>query len=280
MLTTTLQALLVGAIANGAPQDDWSAFLYSSSTTRQDPTDSTPTADPTAARNVPGKEQTWEFNVTPYLWLMGMDGDLRVDDTTVDIDVGFSDLEDNINWGLMFQAEAWKGKLGFYVNPVISQLEVEAESAGGDVDVTTTMYLTDFGVYYRFLGERTKEGRLRIADASIGGRYFYLDNEIDFPVIADVDGSTDFIDLTVGGRYGMEVTDRLGFFLQGDIGGFDLGSSSQFAWNAIGLVFWNVGKHGRLLAGYRYLYADRDKGGSTGVEMAFEGPLLGYEFSF
>ena len=140
------------------------------------------------------------------------------------------------------------------------------------------MVLVDFGVLYRVMEQRSQDGRQRVADVSLGGRYFYLNNEIDFPMLNDVDGSTDFVDLTIGGRYGMELTERLGFVLEGDVGGFDIGSSSQFAWNALGVAFYDVGKRGRVLAGYRDLDADRDKGGSTGVEMAVHGPVLGYEF--
>ncbi|MHC4693134.1 MAG: hypothetical protein ACYS67_10370, partial [Planctomycetota bacterium] len=34
----------------------------------------------------------WELSVTPYFWFAGIEGDMKVRENKVDIDVGFSDV--------------------------------------------------------------------------------------------------------------------------------------------------------------------------------------------
>lgn len=225
-------------------------------------------------------DEGWTFSVTPYVWLFGMDGDVRVHDTTVELDVGFDDILENLDFALMGRVEAWKGAFGFYVDPLYGELGTETEVGPNDVDLDTEMFLVDFGVLYRVLDKRNAQGRSRTADLSLGGRYYDMKNEIDFAVIADREQSSDWVDLTLGARYEMDLTDRFGFLVAGDVGGFELGSSSDFAWNAQGLGSCRVGRSGRVWAGYAILAVDTDTGGSSGADVQFSGPIVGYEFRF
>ena len=68
-----------------------------------------PAQDETETAAPPGDaSEAWSFTVTPYLWLINMDGQLRVDNTTADVDIDFSDLEDDLELGAMVHTEAWK----------------------------------------------------------------------------------------------------------------------------------------------------------------------------
>ncbi len=225
-------------------------------------------------------EEGWTLSFTPYFWLFGMDGDVRIRNTTVDFDVDFDDLLDNLDFALMGRVEAWRNRLGLYVDPLYGNLEVEAQAGANEVDLETELILVDFGALYRVFERHTEKGRSRAADVSLGGRYGYLKNELDFAMLSDKEQSADRVDLTVGARYGMDLTERFGFLVAGDVGGFGLGSSSDFAWNAQGLGSCRVGRSGRLWAGYRILDIDNDDGGSSGTEVQFSGPIVGYEFRF
>jgi hypothetical protein len=220
----------------------------------------------------------WTISITPYLWMYGLVGDVRVQNAEAEFDVGFSDILENLDLAVMARVEAWKGRFGFFFDPSYGKLESEAEVGNTEVDVETDLVLMDFGASYRLLDRRNEAGRARQADVSLGGRYVSLNNEIDFPAAADRSRNTDFVDLTVGARYRMELSERFGFLIGGDVGGFDFGSSSEFAWNAQALGSFDVGKSGRVWAGYRILDFDRDDGGSNGIEIQFSGPILGYEF--
>lgn len=237
-------------------------------------------AEPSTAIAAEGTStgNAWTFSITPYLWMYGMDGDVRIRNTEADFDVSFGDILENLDLAFMAHVEAWKGRLGLFVDPSYGRLLTEAEVGPTEVDLETDMILVDFGAFYRVLDQRTEQGLARTADVSLGGRYLYLKNEIDFSMAADRDRSNDFVDLTVGGRYGMDVTERIGLLVGGDIGGFELGSSSEFAWNAQALGSYRIGESGRLWAGYRILDFDRDEGGSSGFDVQFSGPIVGYEF--
>ncbi len=222
----------------------------------------------------------WSFTVTPYLWAIGLEGDVRIANTSAEFEADFSDLLEQLNFALMVRTEAWKGSVGFYLDPVYA--EVEAESAGGvSADLTTELLIADFGMLYRALDSRSDEGRARILDLSFGGRYYHLSNDVDFAVLADREASTDLLDVTLGARYAMELNDRLGFMVDADIGGFDLGgSATDLAWSAEALGSFRCGASGRLWAGYRTLDIDDDKGGARGNELELSGPILGYQFRF
>lgn len=231
----------------------------------------------TRAAGVTDGSQSWVFSVTPYVWMYGLDGDVRIRSAEADFDVSFGDILENLDVALMLHAEAWRGRFGFFLDPSYGRLMTEAESNNVDVDVETDLILVDFGGFYRVLDQRS-EGLARTADISLGGRYVYLKNEIDFAAATDRRRSNDFVDLTVGARYSMDLTRKVGLMVGGDVGGFDFGSSSEFAWNAEALSSFRIGESGRLWAGYRILDFDRDDGGSSGLDVQFSGPIVGYEF--
>jgi hypothetical protein len=208
--------------------------------------------------------------------MFGMDGDLRIRSTSADFNVDFDDILDNLDLAAIARLEARKGRIGVFADPVYGQISVDGNSGAADVEVTTDLFLIDFGALYRVIDQRTESGRARVADISLGGRYFYTNNEIDFAVLADREKSADFIDLTVGARYGMDVTERIGLLIQGDVGGFGIGSSSEFSWNVEGLASWSFGRAGRL---WGLLDIDQDDGGSSGYDLRISGPLVGYEFT-
>lgn len=236
--------------------------------------------DPALAAGAAAPEDRWEFSITPYLWMFGMDGDVRIRNTSVEFDVGFDDIFENLDFAAIARMEARNGRIGLYLDPVFGQVSADGDSGGADVEVETDLFLLDFGALYRVLDRRTESGRAHVAEISLGGRYFYSDTDLDFAVVADRERSSDFVDLTVGGLYGMDVTDRLGVLIRGDVGGFGLGSSSELSWNVAGLASWSFGRAGRLWAGYRLLDIDQDDGGASGYDLRISGPLVGYEFVF
>lgn len=234
----------------------------------------------TSAAGTSASDDRWEFSVTPYLWMFGMDGDVRVRNTSAEFDVGFDDILENLDIAAIVRMEARKERFGLYVDPVYGKISAEGGSGPVDVDVETELFLADFGALYRVLDRPTESGHARVADLSLGGRYVYMKNEIDFATLADREGSMDFVDLTLGARYGMDLTDRFGLLVEGDIGGFGIGSSSELSWSTGALAYWSFGRAGRLWAGYHLLDIDQDDGGSSGYDLQIAGPLVGYEFLF
>ena len=165
------------------------------------------------------------------------------------------------------------------------------------------------------LGREAKDDPRRIrADLYAGGRYWYVKarTEVEYPPIevpgltidpslvahprlelpdltvpgitfggADVDGeqSNWWIDPIIGARVGADLCGRLGALLNGNVGGFGIGSASRFSWEALGLLTWRLGEHWTAAAGYRALGVDR-RNGDLEIDLIMHGPVLGIIYRF
>ena len=64
---------------------------------------------PSVAAEEKPAESAWEFHVAPYLWAISMNGNATVKGFEADIDLGFSDIWDELNLAFMAEYEARKG---------------------------------------------------------------------------------------------------------------------------------------------------------------------------
>jgi hypothetical protein len=155
--------------------------------------------------------------------------------------------------------------------------------------------------------------RLR-GDVYAGGRYWYIKTqvELEYPPIEipgftirpelvayprlelsdvtipgvtfggrdiDEDASNWWIDPIVGVRLGANLTERLGVVLNGNVGGFGVGSASQWSWEALAVLTWRLGEHWTAAAGYRGLGVDR-RNGELRIDVIMHGPILGMIYRF
>jgi hypothetical protein len=91
----------------------------------------------------------------------------------------------------------------------------------------------------------------------------------------DFEETIDWVDLNVGLRARVDLTDRISLGLRGDVGGFGIGSASDFTWQAMGLVNYRLGDHWILSGGYRALGYDRDP-----YDLVQHGLILGASYRF
>lgn len=234
-----------------------------------------------------GKDNKWEFIIIPYLWVMGIDGDVTVKGRDADVDVGFDDIVDELDLAAIGHFIAKRGRWEFFVQPNYMKLSPEGEVGRIDVDVETEILLLEFGAFYR-LG--TWGERLPVSlDILGGGRYWHVDNEIDisFPVPGlerDVNSEKDLIDPFVGLRAGTSITKKLRFSARGDIGGFDISDdTSDLSWQAVGLFEYDISQRIIAGAGYRALDIDYERGSGddkNGLDVTIHGPVLGVGIRF
>jgi len=88
-----------------------------------------------------------------------------------------------------------------------------------------------------------------------------------------------WVDPIVGVRVGADLCDRLGVVLNGNVGGFGIGSASELSWEALGMFTWRLGEHWIAAAGYRALDVDR-RSGDLEIEVLMHGPVLGIIYRF
>ena len=247
--------------------------------------------------NQVGSEE-WEVQFTPYFWVADLEGDVTLRGRTGPVDVGFSDIWDNLDFGLMGRVEAWQGKWGLFVDGLYMDLGAEFSTPQGLVsaDIDFKMTMLEFGIGHRLwetqVGEETNQKLL--FDLLGGGRYMNLKGEVDVITNGPLSGlglaigSTfgrreEWVDPIVGGRLRWDIDEKLAAAVRFDFGGFDIGEGSNLTWNLLAGIDYKLKENMSLKAGYRILDLDYDSGSGInefGLDVQFRGPILGLTYSF
>ena len=160
-------------------------------------------------------DDAWAFDASFYIWAISMKGDMTVMGNTVDVDVPFSELLEDLSMGLFAKGEARKGRffgivdfngsllesdqktgtrtIGFGPQTVrggprgnlrIDIPRVTATVGPAEIETKTKMIVVKFAGGYRFVSRNVggNEARRLNLDGYVGGRYMRLDNEIDIKV--------------------------------------------------------------------------------------------------
>jgi hypothetical protein len=227
----------------------------------------------------------WHVTFTPYLWATGLYGDVTVKGVSAHLDASFIDLLDNTDTlvGLQGHVEVSRGRLGVYGDFFYVKTKVEDAGTTG-VDVTTRMWFMEFGAQYRLLDTTTDRVPGITLDAYAGGRYTYLDLDLDTRGELSRNTQVDWIDPLVGARLGVHFSEHVFVLIAGDIGGFGVGS--DIAWSIMGLLGYRwqgAGAEWAVLAGYRALSQDYSTGSGLNRfkwDVTMHGPILGFSLRF
>lgn len=234
-------------------------------------------------------EDRWQFEVTPYFFAAGLDGTIGVRGVEGDVDASFSDIWDNLDSAFMGTIEVRRGRFGVLFDGLYFKLADERTrswqgpagigSATGELEATTTMQMYQLALAWR-LGERTT------LDLIGGARYTQLDADLDLTLTTggllpggtrSVGDEQSWWDPVIGTRALLPLSERWTAMLYGDFGGFGVGS--DYTWQLVAGINWQVANHFVVKAGYRYLYQDYEDGDFK-WDMAASGPFLGVGLRF
>jgi hypothetical protein len=230
----------------------------------------------------------WTFNLTPfYLWAVSMDGDVTLGSNTGDFGADFGDIIDKLEaafivnfqglyqnrWGFIFDYNYMGFSDSGTIPASIAGMPVSI-SQDADIDV----HLVELDGFCRLTHEKHD------FDFKFGFRYTSFDPEIKIgPQQRTLGEKQSWVDPLVGMRWMWHFADRWTLIVNGDIGGFGIGT--DFSWQAGALLNWQPFKHVSFVAGYRALYQDYDDDtlGTPSffdMEATYHGPLLGVSFSW
>src|SRR5215467_5654825 len=125
---------------------------------------------------------SWQFEVTPYIFGAGLRGTTGVGPVKADIDSSFGDILKHFDSGLMGAAEARKGPWVFAFDGVYFRLKDQRTrswdgpgigSATGDLEATVSQLVYQLAVAYRVNDGSTK------VDVLSAGRYTRLDTDLN-----------------------------------------------------------------------------------------------------
>ena len=250
-------------------------------------TDGNAFAGPSATRG------TWVL-LAPYGWIAGMNGQVGVGGRTVDIDITPGEVLSHlgsVDGALMLHSEVGKGDWGFILDANLIRAGTSVTTAPAQVDVTLQQTMIEALAMYRLvdMADYLVEGKSLSVDLLAGGRFYEFGNILTVrpfdPLLPTVplNLTSSWVDMVIGGRTMIPVTNSLDIFGRADIGGFGIGSSSTFAWNLIAGVDWKMTSCASLIAGYRELNINKS-GGVGGTAFDFNakmyGPFMAVAFQF
>lgn len=210
----------------------------------------------------------WSFDLTLYGVAAAMDGDVTVRGVSADLDVGFDDVLENLEFGAMGRVRVGYDRWAISTDVIYMALGGSKDGVSADID----QWLVQPQLEYRVC---------RSFDAYAGTRYNNLNGEIRGPFGRNPTGTQAWWDPVIGARFSLPIVTKLSFDVRGDVGGF--GVNSDLTWQAESVLNWRFTKWGSLQAGYRFLSTDYDTGSGLNrfrYDVLVHGPQLGFTLHF
>ena len=234
-------------------------------------TKSPPQADP--------DDDSWHFEIAPYVWAAALKGDLRVRNTTANVDASFSDIFHNLDFSIAAKAEAIKGKWRILIDENYVNLGTTGTGPLGETtDVQPTLNFFEVGASYAPVVIRDKNSTANqplpavLSLEVLGGlRYTHFGLGLTRGTNPGVEGSRNLVDFFAGNR--IKVRPRPAFTI---IGKYTLGGGgSHFAWTISALGDFRFRRNMSVWGGYQILHMDADQPENT---IGFKGKLQGLIF--
>jgi hypothetical protein len=224
-------------------------------------------------------DDTWHVNLSPYLWLAGMNGTVGFGGRSVQVKQSFADIFSNLKVGLMGFSEVRRGPVSMLTDLMWVRLGDETAIAvtglPNAIDVKTSLNTFTLTPYF---GYRIVGGRRGAIHFISGGRYYHVGSTISATASGGgrVSNSTsdNWADFVEGGRFELNLTPRVTTFFIGDAGG----GGSVLTWQIVGGAGYRLSKRWTSQLAYRRLYFNRQTNG-IGIEQTQQGLVLGVTYA-
>jgi hypothetical protein len=204
-----------------------------------------------------------KLEITPYVWMTTMNGDLTVNGETRKVNFTFEDFFKFSNLGLNGHVELKKRRWAVLFDYNYVDLFID--------NTNTELTLWELGFAWRFS---------KMLEMIVGGRYFK--SEIEYRDDPDNvnKGKQSWVDPIIGGRMSWDLTKTLVFTMRGDVGGFGIGS--DFEWNLLAGVGYRLSNI-TFTGFYRIWYAKYENGSGDDLfiyDITTSGPGLAMVLHF
>jgi hypothetical protein len=228
-----------------------------------------------------------------YLWFPNAPATITIGhgDTMLPENVGT--IYDSLQFGMMLDLEARKGRFGGYFAPIFVWLRDANNTVKGPFQshqlvVSESVYLMDFGMSYEIgqwrLWNRPNwflAGPAVTVEPFFGARSLVDDMTITLKPGGDVTPEISFIAPVIGLRTFWDLTDRFNLRIEGDYGGFGVDGLEE-TWNFDALVGYRFKPRKNLdinvFAGYRYLSIEYKN--VAAIDVDIKGAFLGAALEF
>lgn len=222
------------------------------------------------------REDTWRFQLTPYVWLANLSGDIRpltgapIVSTSRSFDEVLDDLEGAFFISASARYERWV-LFGDFTYASLSHVGVTPAGLSAEGKMRQHSF-TAAGGYQAIRGHG------HYLDLLAGARAWRMEAEIAVPALGlDLRDTERWAEPTLLARLRSVWSSDWSTLLHVDVGGFGIGADST--WQVLATVNYRVNDALYLSTGYRYLALDRDEEG-TRLDISMGGPLLGVTWRF
>ena len=181
------------------------------------------------------------FDVSLYFLGAGMTGDVQVGFVEADLNVGFDEVMDHLEFGVMGFGRFRKGPWSFTAEFVYMGLGASKDFASSNFD----QWIAEPSIGYRVTPW---------LEPLVGVRYNNLFGEVVGSLGRNPSRTQDWWDPIVGATATVPVGRTISVALRGDVGGFGIGS--DLTWQAHPYLDWTFMPTASLQAGYRWLDVD------------------------
>ena len=220
-------------------------------------------------------DDSWRFQATPYVWMSGMEGQVRPFRAApmADVDKSFSELMDSLDAAAFITGTARRGDFVLqadFTHASTSDSTPLPMGLAAKVKVRQTSVTATAG-YAWMATERTG------IDLLAGVRYWDISAAVNVPGLVSARSDSSFVDPIAGVRWRQALTSRWSSIAYVDVGGFGVGSDST--WQLLALANYQATDKLFVSMGYRHQSLDyRDNG--KRLDVSLSGPMLGVTYQF
>lgn len=219
-----------------------------------------------------------DWRITPYLWMVNMEGSMSVGPIDQDVDMSFSDIVKDLDFAGEVFAEVGKDKHAVHVDytylrlkPDPTELPNPPFQEGAELSSKLTANLFEAAYKYRWNGPNSHA-------LVLGARLIDIEMRMTAGDLPAVTAGPSWWDYFVGIQTRNQMSPKWDFGFYGTVGT----GGSDLPWTAQATFGRRYSNDNRLMLGLRAWGIDYSKDGgrnASTLDMTFYGLMVGYEFN-
>lgn len=213
-------------------------------------------------------QEGWDWRVTPYLWGLGIDGEIALGPVGRDVSVEFADVLNVLAGTALMHVEAQKGEHILFgdLNWLKVEPEEEIATIGGVAEAEMDSTIIELGY------ARDSDG----IGFEAGMRYWDFDIEIDPALAAGVVRGDSWIDVFGGFRHTRDLSQKWSMTTRGNLGagGADLSVGFQMDFAR------ELERGNAIVAGFKLIEVDYEKSNVRGIPFVLDAMFFGATVGF
>lgn len=227
------------------------------------------------------ESDSWDWKIAPYLWAVGINGDIAIGPIEQEVDMSFGDILSDFELGGAVYAEVGKDKHAVHVDYTYIRLrpdptELPAPPFPPESELASKMTINIFEAAYNYRFNGTDDGPSLV----LGARLLDIAMRMSPGDLPAVEAGPDWWDYFVGVKTHNAISAKWDFDFYGTIGT----GGSDLPWTVQAMFGRRYSNGNRLGIGARVWGIDYSKNQGladqfSALDLTFYGLVLGYEFN-